>query len=162
LNKKGYIGPMIMVLFSVIFFVFSLIAGIVVLNSFSEELLASGGEFDSRVTDSVSDLNTRLPEALDGIILMVMGGLIIGGIVFSFFVDYSPVMFILVFIVSLSLLLGPMIMSNLYGEVVADPALHSYSTSWPITNFVMSNYAWLWFVFNTLFLFVFLVRDRFR
>ncbi len=163
LGKKGYIGPLVMGLLGLVFFSLALLVSVIVINNFSEELLNDPNlELREDVSDSVADMNTRLPQALDGIVLMILGGLVIGGLVFSYFVDYSPVMFFLVFFVSLALLLGPMLFSNLWGEVVSDPAVFGYQDQFTVTNFVMQNYPWLWFGFNTLFLFVFLGRDRFQ
>jgi hypothetical protein len=160
LNKKGYLGPLVMGLFGLVLLSLAILVSVVVIGNFTNDLLEG---YDARedVEESVVDMSERLPEALDGLVLVVLVGLLLGGVVFSFFVDFSPVMFALLVFISLALLLGPMLFSNLWGQIVDDPELVGYVGDFPITNFVMTWYAFLWFGFNALFLFVFTVRDRF-
>jgi hypothetical protein len=159
-NKKGYLGPLVMGLFGLVFLSLAILVSVIVTQSFTEDLL-NGYDASEQVEESVTDMGERLPQSLDGLVLIVLFGLVLGGLVFSFFVDYSPVMFFLLVFVSLALLLGPMLFSNLWIEIVEDPEIVGFTSSFPITNFVMNWYAYLWFGFNMLFLFVFTVRDRF-
>ena len=153
MNKKGFFAPWI--LGAVVFVIFAMVL-VVSVVVFDNVMTGISDSVDLRedVEESVDDVGVRLPQSLDGISLLFFGGLLIGGVVVSWFSNFNPVFFGLLFLVSLSLLFGPMLFSNLWVGLVEDPSLSVYRASFPITDFLMSNYLWLWLGSNALFLFV--------
>lgn len=151
---KSIIGLLALFVFGMV-----LIVGNIVLSGFVDEL-GNSGTYDPRVDEAVDDVSTRLPQALDFISVMVITGLVIGGIVASLMADVHPVFFGLLFFISISLLFGPMLLSNMWTELVEEDDIISSTTSYPVTNFFLKNYLWVWLGVNSLFFFVILVRNR--
>ena len=144
-----------------IFFVFAmvLLVGNIVFSGFMDEFQESH-DYDERVDESVDDVSERLPGSLDQVSLLVISGLIIGGIVASLFVDVHPVFFGILVFISLSLLFGPMLLGNMWSDLVEEPDIAEGAANMPVTNFLLQNYLWLWLSTNALYMFIILVRDR--
>ena len=139
MNKKGFIGVAIMIIvFLVVFAIINLVIG----KAFGDinEFIQDDDMMSNTSKAVVQDLDTRYDATFDGAFILVFGLLFIMGIVFSWLSDSSPLFMVLAIIFMIFLLLGSMVLSNVWADFTSDDEFAGSATDTPMTNWILSNY----------------------
>lgn len=87
----------------------------------------------------VQDTQTRYPALLDSLLVFVFVGLWAAGIVAAVMSDAHPMVFGFVMLLMVFLVIVAGILGNYFEETYQDSELSSITTSFPMTNFILTH-----------------------
>jgi len=142
--KKGQLG--ISILFIVIVALISLlvygmvnVASFAIFDEFHAEVVA-GGELTGEGLTVLDDMHTRMPKNLDSTVVLIMGLLLV---IVSFIAwsstDSTMMIIILIFVMIFLIIVGSLL-SNAWDEYSESGEYSTAIESFPITNWVLSNF----------------------
>lgn len=138
-HKKGNIlleGITIIIVLFVLALV--VIAGTNVYSSINNEL-----QDDNQLSDDAKVMleksSTDYPTLFDGIFIFILVGLWITSVAFAYFIDTSPVFFVVSIILLVVVIVVSAIVSNTYQELAVEDGLDGAPVSMPMTYFIMSH-----------------------
>jgi len=141
-NKKGYFR-FILVLIVVLAAIS--IVGVISYNLHNEwnTEVQSNDMFPNVSKTEAANLNNSMPGVMDFFTLTIYMVLVIGGIVTAYFSEANPIMLGVAVLIILSILMIPMLLSNMWEEFITDNEFIDLRSDFPITDFIMSYYAHL-------------------
>jgi len=87
----------------------------------------------------LDNLHDRFPDTMDGAFLTIYGLLFLVGIVASLLVESHPVFIVIIIILMAFLMISAGFISNAWEEFAQDDEVVSFSSSFPYTNWILSN-----------------------
>lgn len=143
-SKKGQLG--IGILFLAIVTIISLVVfGMINLASFSifheiNENIASDGEMGVQGTQVLNNLHNSMPKNLDSTVAVILGLLLVVVAFVAWDSMNNNIMLIILIFIILFLIVVGALLSNAWGEYSSDSEYSSVINSFPITNWVLSNF----------------------
>ena len=139
--KKGQVALWIVLVGMVLVLTFAFV-NLFVYKTFNEinTDFQADATFNNESKAVMQDMNDRYPATFDALTLVIVVGFFLFSLVAGYFSNSHPALIPVFFIIAVVLGLVSMILSNTWSEVVSDPELAVTLTSFPITNWVLSNY----------------------
>jgi len=138
-NKKGNMildGSLVLV----VLFVFALILiyGFSLFNEINDEM-QSEEDLSDMSKDLMTEKVAEYPSLFDGLYAVVIIVLWATVMIASFFIDAHPIFWIFTVLLSIFLIIGAGMLSNIFEETMTDVAFASYTTSFPITYYTATH-----------------------
>lgn len=89
--------------------------------------------------DTITEVETRYPYVMDGLLLFVMLGMWVAGMVAALVRDEHPAIFGFTMILIAFVLIAGAILANYFEETFEDEELNTLMTSYPKTNWVITH-----------------------
>jgi len=138
MNKKGFIQNIVFVIIGLALFSIVALVGYNTFTEVNDDIQAS--EMRNQSKASINDLHNRYPSTLDGAFLTIFILLWILAMVAGWMADSNPLFIIVVGIGMILLLVGAGFMSNVWDDFSNDSEFITFSSSFPIMNFVLENF----------------------
>ena len=158
-NKKGN-GMIEIVYFSIFVFVFVTI-------SFYAFMAYKDVNADIQTDTTMSNesrasaqaVEAQYPSLFDGLVILLFGLLWLVVLAAAYFSDDHPLIAVVLFLVVIFVMIIGGIMSNTYDEIQDSPELAGFSTSFPMSHWLMENYLLAVGVMGVSAIIVFVVRS---
>jgi len=138
-SKKGMIGSFLGITIVLLAFAIMSIVGLVIFNEMNEDFQTDSGISNS-TKQEVDNLYNRTPTTLDGIFLFIFVGLWIIALLMAWLSENSIALVIVVIVVMIFLLIVAAIFSNTYEEISTDDTLITFSSQFPYTDYILTNF----------------------
>tara|TARA_R110002033_G_scaffold117111_1_gene161288 strand:+ start:182 stop:694 length:513 start_codon:yes stop_codon:yes gene_type:complete len=103
------------------------------------EAMVEDGDLDPIANTSITNLESRFSETFDGAFGLIFILLWIATLISAFYIDTSPVVFIISMTLLIILLVSAGFLGNAFAEVVEDSFLSSAGDKFPIMSFIMQH-----------------------
>jgi magnesium-transporting ATPase (P-type) len=138
-SKKGMIEDGVLVLVFLTLFAIITFVGYTAFTEINTDI--QNDDDLSNVSKSMSgDLHTKYPAMFDGAFLTIFVLLWIYTLVAAFFSSSHPIFLVIGVILLLFIFSVGMLLSNTYDSLFSDVSFGSLSSSFPYTDFIMSNF----------------------
>ena len=140
MNKKGFIGDIVTIIFSLFFIVIVLATMALVINTISTALTADAS-IPIEARNMVSNANDQYPGAMDVLMALFAIGVPLVGAAFAFFLDVSSVFFWLILVASFIYVIFGAALGYLWEVITASGVFAAVLVNMPIMDWIMSHYA---------------------
>lgn len=87
----------------------------------------------------LSDVDTRYPSVVDGLVLLLFGGLWLGAVVSGWVREEHPMLFGFMMILVCAVLISGILLSNSFEEFFNDPEYSGSATTYPATFWIITH-----------------------
>jgi len=137
--KKGNIFfEGITILVVVVVFVILAVVGNNVYDSVNTEIQADP-DVSTEAKDMLGERTTEYPKIIDGMVVFLIVGLWIAAVAFAYFIETSPLFFIISVILLVIVLVIGAILSNAFQELTTEEGLTDAPTAFPMSYFIISH-----------------------
>lgn len=138
--KKGTgIGDYILLVVIMFVFAIVIIAGNIVLNDLNTDFQADT-DLSTAAKTEMSTQTAKYPSYFDATIVLAFVILWIALLVAAFMLDTNPIFFIILLLVYVSMFFVIAELSNTYEEIMSTDDFATVSGSYPMTNWIFSNF----------------------
>ncbi|MFO7968662.1 MAG: hypothetical protein R6U15_00935 [Candidatus Izemoplasmatales bacterium] len=114
------------------------VAGNKIYNNVNDEL-QSDDDFSNSSKNLLNDKTKQYPQIFDGVFIFLLVGMWITSLAFAYFIDTTPILFVVSIILLIIILIIGAIISNAYIELTEEETFNSAPTDFPISYFIMSH-----------------------
>jgi len=158
-NKKGWIGYLLTL---IVLVAFTAIVGIVSNNIHNEwnQAVQDDDSFPEIAKNESQQYNERISNNFDFFVLIIFIAFTLGAMATAFFAETNPILLGITVLLLISILIIPMLLSNMWEEFITEPEFISLRSDYPVTDFIMTYYAHLFVGVTVLVSLVAFVRFR--
>lgn len=159
-NKRGWGG--IVVIIVVLLLVFALV-NMFVFKAFSSvnDFMQDDDDLSNTSKEVVQDLEDRYPSTFDGAFMLILALSTMLFIVISYNADNNPLLMVVAILIMLFLLLGTIVLSVSYSELVSDSEISGFTTDFPMSHWVLDHFGMVGLGMITSMLLAMFIKQRY-
>ena len=136
MNKKGSVQDG-----AIMFIVLFVLIIVTVVAAYTYGVITNGlissGYYNAADTTTLTTASTKFPTMMDGMLAFFLVVLWITSLVLSFYLDNSPVFFVIFLLLAVVSLIGLFAIGTFFTEIKDNSAMSTFFTSFPITSFII-------------------------